>query len=130
MDEKHKTTAGEEKAEQPEVYGIGQKLVFAEDRIQAKAFGHSTLIRKGTPVFIGADKRFAHYLNGDIQPLGDSIQVQGYNTDGLAEWVYEYVSGQMPLDDMIEEYGETKENFIKIVSEALQELGMYDDSDT
>ncbi len=113
-----------------EIYCIGQKLIFREDTKQIKGFGSEVMIKKGTPVFVGADRRmpFAHYLNGDIQKIGDDVEVKGYSVTGLAEWLYEYVSREIPLDDMLEDYDETKERFMDVVADALEELGMYDNT--
>lgn len=115
-------------SEEKTIYSIGQKLTFKEDAELEKGFGAKVTVKKGTAIFIGADSKrsFAHYLNGDIQPLSENSEVKGYSVSGLAEWIYEWVSRELPLDEMLEDYDETKERFVESVADALEELGMYD----
>lgn len=110
------------------IYSIGQKLIFKEDAELDKCLGTKVTVKKGTKAFVGADRKgnFVHYLNGDIQPLGDDAEVKGYSVSGIAEWIYRLVSRDLPLDEMLDAYDETKESFMESVADALEEIGMYD----
>lgn len=113
--------------EEKPVYNIGEKLVFTKDTKQEKVFNKKIIVKQGTPVFVGADKTpLVHYLNGDIQLLKDNSEIKGYSATGIAEWIYEWLSRNFPIDEMLEEYDETKEKFIENISDSLEELGMYD----
>lgn len=111
------------------VYSVGQRLVFTEDAELTKAFGTKEIVKKGTKVYVGAEERFgcfAHYLNGNIQKIGDDVEIKGYSVTGIAEWLYEMLSREFPLDEMLEEYDATEERFKECIEDALEELGMYD----
>lgn len=109
------------------IYNIGQVLEYKEDVEVEKALGTKETIKKGTKVFIGADRngKFAHYLNGNIQPIGNNAEVKGYSVTGLAMWIYEYVSRRMPIDEMLEDYENTPLDLMREIADALEEIGMY-----
>lgn len=107
-------------------YNIGQIITCKEDMELEGVFGKKTKVKKGTKVYIGADN-FAHYLNGMLQPLGES-KVEGYSVEGIADWVYMWVSKNLPLDDFLDEYEISDEEFKEQIEDALEELGMWDNT--
>lgn len=114
--------------EEKTVYSIGQKLTLKEDIEVEGCFGTKKKYKKGMSGFIGADSKLnaVHWANGDIQLLGDYVERRGYSVSGIAEWIYDYVSRELPIDEMLEDYDETKETFMESIADALEELGMYD----
>lgn len=112
-------------SKEKKVYAIGQKLVFTEDAKIEKAFGEKEIIKKGTRIFVGAD-RFAHHLNGYLQPISEDSEVKGFSVNGIAEWLYEYLNRDYYLEEMLGGNGTTKEEFMESIADALEELGMYD----
>jgi hypothetical protein len=111
-------------------YNIGQELVVKEDIEQEMCFGTKKVRKKGTKLYVGADSNIkaAHYLNADIQVFSDDTIIEGFSVEGIAEWIYQLVSNRLPLDDMLEDYDESPENFKECVADALEELGMYDNT--
>lgn len=102
---------------------IGQLFRFTQDFEFDTAFGEKRTIPRGTRAIVGADG-FAHYLDGTIQPLGDAVKVEGYDTDGMTEWIYKFV--QRVLDnDMLEDYEVSDDDVKEQIREALSELFGY-----
>ena len=104
-------------------YKVGQMLILKEDYIGKLALSDDPFtIPKGTKAFIGADS-FAHYLDGMIQPLGDIVLTKGYDTKGIAKWIFEIVRMELPFDEWSDEYDVHESDFVEVVSSALSELG-------
>lgn len=112
------------------VYNIGQELVIKEDIEQEMCFGTKKTRKKGTKLYVGADSHLsaAHYLNGDIQVFSEDTKIEGFSVEGISEWIYKLVSNRIPLDEMLDGYDETPESFKECVADALEELGMYDNT--
>lgn len=111
--------------EEKKVYAIGQKMVFTEDYELSTAFGGNKTAKKGTRIFVGADK-FAHHMDSCIQPISEGSEIKGYSVTGISEWLYEWLNRDYYLADMLEGYNSTKEEFMESIADALEELGMYD----
>ena len=105
-------------------YKIGQILTSKEDLEVEKALsGEKVIVPKGNKIIIGADK-FAHHIrNGMIQPLQEGSEVKGYDASGIAEYLYIYLRNHFEIDDMLENYDDTKERFIEEIEYALEEIG-------
>lgn len=43
---------------------------------------------KGNKIIIGADNLAHHLRNGMIQPLGEDIEVKGYDPKGISEFIF------------------------------------------
>lgn len=110
-------------------YEIGQVLVANQDiELERGITGEKVAIRAGTKTYVGAD-RFAHHTNGFIRHFPESTSIEGYDVDGIAEWVFNYIYRQLPLDVALEEAEISHEEFKEYIAEALQELGFYPRSD-
>lgn len=108
-------------------YNIGQILIIKED-VELEGFlGNKKKVRAGTKVYIGADN-FAHYPDGTLQTLGKEIKIQGYSVKGISEWLYMWLSTRLPLDDFLDDYEISKEDFKEEIEDALEELGMWDNT--
>lgn len=95
-------------------YKIGQMLKVSAD-VELKDFlGDTTLINKGTKVWIGADN-LAHYQDGTIQPLPENVIVKGYDTKGIAKRILLQLKADFPFDGM---------NIRDSIEYALEELGI------
>lgn len=105
-------------------YRIGEILVSEEPTVIETALsGRKITIPKGNKVIIGPDK-FAHHIrNGYIQPLQSEAIVEGYEPNGLAEWIFTYLNINLDLDEMLMEFDKTEESFKEKIAEALQEIG-------
>ena len=108
-------------------YKIGQILKTSKDQVLYKALSEEPEeIKKGTRIIIGPDK-FAHYLRGMmIQPLGEDAVVEGYDVEGLAEFLYLWLRTHFNIDEMLESYDDTEKDFIECIAEALEEIGFYE----
>lgn len=108
------------------IYNIGQVLTAKADHEVERAFGTKDIIRKGTKIFIGAD-RLAHHRDGTIQPIGGDSEIKGYSVEGLAEFIWLYIRNETPVDEsLLEDYDETPECIKGAIMDALEELGFYD----
>lgn len=104
-------------------YKIGQMLTASKD-IELEGFlGNKKVVKKGTKIWIGADK-FAHYQDGSIQCLSEDSTVKGYDTEGIAERIFLQLSAHFPLEDFCEEYEVDSEDIKEAIEWALDELGM------
>lgn len=105
-------------------YKIGQILTSNQDVEVEKALsGEKVVIPRGNKIIIGADNLAHHIKTGMIQPLGDDAEVKGYDTKGIAEYLYTYLRFRFEIDEMLEGYDDTKERFIEEISFALDEIG-------
>ena len=102
------------------VLRMGEILIAQEDIIQQTATGEKELIKAGSKGVIGVDKLLHHY-NGRISRFGDDVEIKGYCGSGIAQYLYDYLSNKLPLDEMLETYEITPENFIaEILDEMLE----------
>lgn len=106
------------------VYKIGQILTSNQDIEVEKMFGEKVVIPKGNRIIIGGDN-FAHHISNDmIQPLGEGISVKGYDSSGLAEYLYLYLRSHFHIEEMLEDYDETEKHFLQELEYALDEIGL------
>lgn len=105
-------------------YRIGQILTSNKDiEVEKVISGEKVIIPKGNKVIVGADN-FAHYIrNGMIQTFSEGTEIKGYDTNGLAEYLYIYLRNHFYIDEMLEEYDDSKERFIEEIEYALEEIG-------
>lgn len=105
-------------------YRVGQILTSKKELVIESAIsGTKTTVPKGNKIVIGADG-FAHHIRGGyIQPLGEDAKVEGYDTNGLAEYLYLHLCKEFEINDMLDSYDETKERFIEEIEYALSEIG-------
>ena len=104
-------------------YRIGQILVAKEELEIEKISGEKVTIPKGNKIIIGADKLAHHIKNGFIQPLQDNAKVEGYDKEGLSEYLYLYLRNHFEIDELLENYDDTKEHFVEELVEALDNIG-------
>ena len=108
-------------------YKIGQVLTSNHDIvIEHLLSGEKEIVPKGSKIIIGADNMAHHLRDGSIQPLADDAVVQGYDTHGIAAWLYRFLNSRYELDYMLETYDCTKFDFVETVVEALEEIGFYE----
>lgn len=105
-------------------YRIGQILTSNRDiEIEKAISGEKVIVPKGNKVIIGADK-FVHHIKSEmIQPFKEGIEVEGYDTRGLALYLYMCLSNSFPIDEMLENYDCTKESFIEEIEYSLDNIG-------
>jgi hypothetical protein len=109
-------------------YNIGQILKYSQDvEIESIIGNKKSLIKKGTKVYIGADN-FAHYASGNIQRLNKTDVVEGYSVKGIADWVFMWLSSEFPIDEFLDGYEISEEEFQEKIADALEELGMWDNT--
>lgn len=105
-------------------YKIGQILTSDCDVEVEKAIsGEKVIIPKGNKTIIGADNLAHHLRNGMIQPLGENIEVKGYDVEGISEFIFSWISRSYPIDEMFEDYEVDEKEFISEIEYALDEIG-------
>lgn len=108
------------------MFKYGQLIVTDADTVVEKAItGKSDVIPKGTKIVIGFDKLAHHIKTGMIQPVGDEIE--GYSNTGIVEIIYAYLRSRLPLSEMLSDYDLSGEDVKEIITEALDEIGLYDE---
>ena len=106
-------------------YKIGQILTSNKDIVVEKAlFGDKVTIPKGNKIIIGADKLAHHIRDGMIQPLADSSEVKGYDSSGLAEYIYICLKARLPIDEWMDDYEISKDDIVEEIECALDDIGM------
>lgn len=105
-------------------YRIGQILTSkVETELKLALSEDTVVVPKGNKVIVGADK-FAHHIRtGRIQPFPEGAEIEGYDGNGIAEYIYIYSRNHFPIDEMLEDYDDTKERFIEEIEYALDEIG-------
>ena len=105
-------------------YKIGQIITSNEDvEIEKVLSGEKVIIPKGNKIIIVADK-FAHHIKtGMIQPLQNDSEVKGYDTEGIAEFLFMWLRSHLPIEEMLENYDYTKEDLKEELECALEEIG-------
>jgi len=101
---------------------IGQKMEFTDDFTVGTLFHGEEVIKKGTVLYVGADG-FFHIENGKMLRMDDDFEVNGFDPDGMADYIYKIISREFPLDDMFDDYDVDQQEFKEEISFALDELG-------
>lgn len=105
-------------------YKIGQILVSdTAVEVETALSGEKVIIPKGNKVIIGADNLAHHIRTCMIQPLGDA-DVEGYDCEGLAEFLYLWLKTYLPMNDMLEDYDINPNDFIREIEVAFCEIGL------
>ena len=108
-------------------YKIGQILTSNTDIdlvVETAFCKEEVTIPRGNKIIIGADK-FAHHLrDGMIQPLSNDMEVEGYDTAGLAEYIFMCLKKHFPIDEWMEGYDISKDSITEEIEWALDEIGM------
>ena len=106
-------------------YKVGQILTSNTEVVVEKALsGEKVIIPKGNKIIIGADKLAHHIRDGMIQPLADDSKVDGYDSTGLAEYIFTCLKTHLPIDEWIEDYEISENEIIEEIECALDEIGL------
>ena len=106
-------------------YKVGQILTSNTEVVVEKALsGDKVTIPKGNKIIIGADKLAHHIRDGMIQPLADGSEVKGYDSSGLAEYIYICMKAHLPITEWMEDYEISKNEIVEEIEGALDEIGM------
>ena len=105
-------------------YKVGQILTSKrETELETAIYGTKVKVPAGNKVIIGADKLAHHIRNGMIQPIAKDIKVDGYDVEGLAEYLMIYLKNRYPLEEFFEEYDVDENGFREEIEFALDEIG-------
>lgn len=106
-------------------YKIGQILTSNTDVVVERAlYGEKITIPKGNKIIIGADKLAHHIRDGMIQPLAHDMEVEGYDSSGIAEYIYTCLKVHLPIDEWMEDYEISKDDIVEEIESALDEIGL------
>ena len=105
-------------------YKIGQILTSNQDTEVEKALsGEKVVIPKGNKIIIGADKLVHHLRTGMIQSLG-TAEVEGYDSEGLAEYLLFVLKAHFPIiDEMLEDYEISERMLLDEIEYAFDDIG-------
>lgn len=105
-------------------FKIGQIVTANQDiKVEKALSGKEVTIKKGSKAIIGADN-FAHHLSTDmIQPISKAVKIEGYDTEGLADYLFDYLKYRFPLDEFCENYDVSERSFKDDIVCALEEIG-------
>lgn len=103
-------------------YKIGEILVSQRETEVETIFGRKEIIPKGNKIIIIAHRLGYHIRNGMKQPLQKDDVVKGYDTEGLAEYLFTCIQSHLPMDDMMCDYDLTQTDVQEIIEEALDEI--------
>ena len=107
-------------------YKIGEILTSNREVTVEKCIsGEKVVLPEGNKVIIGADRLAHHIKTGAIQALAKDIEVKGYDREGLAEWIFDYMSVHLPIFDMETEFELTDADIRQTIDDALEEIGFY-----
>ena len=105
-----------------ETLQIGQILISEKEHTIETCMGNELVIPAGNEVIVGADG-YGHHLNsGLIQSLGDA-KIEGYDTEGIAEYLWEWLSARLPTDEWVSGWDLTDAMIIDTIECALDEMG-------
>ena len=103
-------------------YKIGEILVSQRDTELETNWGRKDVIPKGNKVIITAHGLGHHIRNGMKQPLQEDDVVKGYDTEGLAEYLFMCMKKDLPMEDMMYDYDLTEKDIKEVIEEALGEI--------
>lgn len=104
-------------------FKVGQWLKATRDYKTKTVSGNELTVQKGTRAILGADNFIHHISNGNIEPLGSKDTVEGYNSEGITDWIIYCLRLYMPLHEMLEGYNIEEESFRDEINSALMEIG-------
>lgn len=105
-------------------YKIGQICSYKTDtEVELALSGDKKVIQKGSEIIVGADKLAHHIRDGMIQPFPEGTEFNGYDTKGLAKYLFMMLKDNLPLDNFMEDYDIAKEDIITEIEVALDEIG-------
>lgn len=102
---------------------IGQIITANQDIKLAKISGEEVVIKKGSKAIVGADNLVHHLSRDAIQPVNKSVPIKGYDTDGIATYLFDYLKYRFPLDEFCENYDVSAKSFQDDIVCALEEIG-------
>lgn len=82
--------------------------------------------KKGTKIRVTAGRNLL-YPNGSLEHLPEQVRISGCDVDGIADYLYRRMKRDLYLEDMMEDYDTTKEEIVKVISDALSELELDHD---
>jgi hypothetical protein len=108
-------------------HSIGQKLILKEDLETEGFLGKKEIRKKVQRYFVTADKEAPRVIheNGDIQLLPKDTKIDGFSAKGIADWIYSYLSKNLPLNDALADYDIEVKDFKNNIVDALEELDFY-----
>ena len=105
-------------------FKVGQILTSNEEVVVEKALsGEKVVIPKGNKIIIGADKLAHHIKDGMKQPLPEDAEVKGYDAEGLAIYLYTHLRKHFEINEMLEAYDVSREEFMEEIEFALEDIG-------
>lgn len=104
---------------------IGQEVEITQDfEIEAELSEKKMLVKKGDKGFVDSRGRI-HYTSGNaidkIQLLKDS-EVKGYDTENIAEMIFNRLKRVFYIDEFLDVYDISKDDFINEIDDVLMDI--------
>lgn len=105
-------------------FKIGQMVTANQDiELKRAVSGETVTIPKGSKAIVGADK-LAHHLDYDmVQPISKAVDIEGYDADGLATYLFHQLKYQFPIEEFCNDYDVSERSFCDEIADQLREIG-------
>lgn len=105
---------------------IGEVMTCQEEfQIEAPFSGKKLNVKAGDKCIVRSDKA-VQYLDGEcrgkLQALSDNFMVLGYDNDSIAQQIIKEIKLFTPLNEMMEDYGASKEEFKEAIVAVLENI--------
>ena len=60
--------------------------------------------------------------------MPENTEIDGYSVEGIAEYIYLWLRNRYELDEFLDDYEIEREGFTEEIANALEELGMWDNT--
>ena len=106
------------------LFNIGQTIkTNSPTTIESLLTGKTEIIPAGKYAVIGMD-RMAHFTNGKVVEFNEPIELTGkYHLYGIAQWIYLRLAARFNIEEMLDEYDESIEDFLDSIVDSLEDLG-------
>lgn len=117
-------------AENTKTFHFGQILVSKHETVLEDCLtGEKKIVPKGNRIVVGFDG-FAHHLtDGQIQPFSETIKLKGLSSSGIIEVVHNCLFHNFQFRKMYESYEVDPDDICKELVSALEEIGLYENTD-
>lgn len=107
------------------IFKIGQIVTANQDvELERVISGEKLTIPKGSKVIVGADKLVHHFVYPNmIQPISKVVQIEGYDADGLATYLFHQLKYQFPIEEFCNDYDISERSFCDEIAYQLREIG-------
>lgn len=105
-------------------YQIGEVITLKENKEAIGLLGNTKTVCKGSKAIVTADGNLRFFNGCAISLLDQNVELEGYDSYGIAEYIVHHLSCWLPVQEMLDSEGLTKNNLISEIEDALIEIGL------